>query len=70
MRRSIVMRTSIIAAAWLLVAAPSPGHAQSRAQLGPLYTSEGTPVDKQIDACNRIIALKVFSGEQLATVYF
>ena len=30
----------------------------------------GTPADKQIDACNRIIALKAFSGEKLATVYF
>ena len=44
--------------------------AQSNAQLGPLCTSEGTPADKQIDACNKIIALKVFSGEQLATIYF
>ncbi len=44
--------------------------AQSRAQLGPLCTSEDTPADKQIDACNKIIALKVFSGEKLATVYF
>jgi hypothetical protein len=35
-----------------------------------LCTSEGTPADKQIDACNRIIALKVFAGEKLATIYF
>ena len=47
-----------------------PCLAQSRAQLGPLCTSENTPADQQIDACNKIIALKVFSGEQLATVYF
>jgi hypothetical protein len=40
------------------------------AQLGPLCTSENTPADQQIDACNKIIALKVFNGEQLATVYF
>jgi tetratricopeptide (TPR) repeat protein len=56
-----------------LVAAPlwsAPVLAQSRAQLGPLCTSTDTPADKQIDACNRIIALKVFSGEQLATIYF
>jgi hypothetical protein len=39
------------------------GPAQSRAQLGPLCTSKDTPVDKQIDACNMIIALKVFSGD-------
>ena len=47
-----------------------PCLAQSRAQLGPLCTSENTPADQQIDACNKIIALKVFNGEQLATVYF
>src|SRR5216684_3707642 len=35
-----------------------------------LCTSEGTPVDQQFDACNEIIALKVFSGEKLATIYF
>ena len=47
-----------------------PVLAQSNAQLGPLCTSEGTPADKQIDACNKILALKVFSGEKLATIYF
>ncbi|MDE2379734.1 caspase family protein [Bradyrhizobium sp.] len=44
--------------------------AQSRSQLGPLCTTDTTPADQQIDACNKIIALKVFSGAQLATVYF
>jgi tetratricopeptide (TPR) repeat protein len=44
--------------------------AQSRAQLGPLCTTDTTPADQQIDACNKIIALKVFKGAQLATVYF
>ena len=48
----------------------SPALAQSNAQLGPLCTSEGTPADQQISACNKIIVLKVFSGEKLATVYF
>jgi tetratricopeptide (TPR) repeat protein len=48
----------------------SPALAQKRSELGPLCTSEGTPADKQIDACNKIIALKVFSGAKLATVYF
>jgi tetratricopeptide (TPR) repeat protein len=48
----------------------APALAQSRAQLGLLCTSENTPVAQQIDACNKIIALKVFSGAQLATVYF
>ena len=57
--------------AWLLAALWSPpASAQSRAQLGRLCTSENTPADQQIDACNKIIALKVFSGAQLATVYF
>jgi hypothetical protein len=35
-----------------------------------LCTSEGTPANKQIDTCNRIIALKVFAGEKRATIYF
>ena len=42
---------------------------QSNAQIGPLCTSEGTPADKQIGACNKIMALKVFAGEQMATIY-
>jgi tetratricopeptide (TPR) repeat protein len=70
MRRLILIRMLIIAAVCSPIAAPSPVFAQSRSQLGPLCTSEGTPADQQIDACNKIIALKVFSGEQLATVYF
>jgi tetratricopeptide (TPR) repeat protein len=70
MRRSILMGTLIMALAWSLIAPLSPTLAQSRSQLGPLCTSEGTPADKQIDACNKIIALKVFAGEKLATIYF
>jgi tetratricopeptide (TPR) repeat protein len=65
MHRSILMLGLVLGALW-----SGPVIAQSRAQLGPLCTSEGTPPDQQIDACNKIIALKVFSGEQLATVYF
>ena len=65
MRRSILM---------LACSPPRCGRrprlAQSRAQLGPLCTTETTPADQQIDACNKIIALKVFSGEKLATIYF
>ncbi len=68
MRRSILLGT-MIAAAWSALFA-SPASAQKRSELGPLCTSEGTPADRQIDACNKIIALKVFSGEKLATVYF
>jgi tetratricopeptide (TPR) repeat protein len=65
MRRSILMLALIATALWL-----APASAQSNVQLGPLCTSEGTPADKQIDACNKILALKVFSGEKLATIYF
>jgi tetratricopeptide (TPR) repeat protein len=69
MRRSIPWGT-LIAAVMLSALATSPALAQKRSELGPLCTSEGTPADKQIDACNKIIALKVFSGAKLATVYF
>ena len=65
MRRSILMLALVAAALWSL-----PALAQSRSQLGPLCTSDNTPADQQIDACNKILALKVFSGEKLATIYF
>ncbi len=65
MRRLFPM-FALVAATWW----SGPLFAQTNAQLGPLCTSEGTPADKQIDACNRIIALKVFSGEKLAAIYF
>jgi tetratricopeptide (TPR) repeat protein len=65
MRQSSLKLALVLAALWSV-----PALAQSRAQLGPLCTSEGTPVDAQIDACNKIIALRVFSGEKLATIYF
>jgi tetratricopeptide (TPR) repeat protein len=69
MRRWFLLGTLIAGFLSALVASPQ-AQAQQRAQLGPLCTSEDTPADKQIDACNKIIALKVFSGEKLATVYF
>jgi tetratricopeptide (TPR) repeat protein len=65
MRRLLPILTLLAAALW-----PASSFAQSRAQLGPLCTSEGTPADQQIDACNKIIALKMFAGEKLATIYF
>ncbi len=65
MRRLTVVLALATAALW-----SEPSFAQSRSQLGPLCTSETTPADQQIDACSKIIALKVFSGAQLATVYF
>jgi tetratricopeptide (TPR) repeat protein len=65
MRRLILMLSLVVATLW-----PGALFAQTNAQLGPLCTSTDTPADKQIDACNRILALKVFSGEKLATIYF
>jgi tetratricopeptide (TPR) repeat protein len=65
MCRSILTLTVLAIALW-----SAPGFAQSRNQLGPLCTTDTTPADQQIDACNKILALKVFSGEKLATIYF
>ena len=65
MHRIALTIAVLMAALW-----SAPALAQSRAQLGPLCTTDTTPADQQIDACNKIIALKVFSGGQLATVYF
>ena len=68
--RSVPMRRSLLLLPLLAALFASPASAQSRSQLGPLCATETTPADKMIDACNKIIALKVFSGGQLATIYF
>jgi hypothetical protein len=47
-RRRILMLTMVAATLWW----SEPILAQPNAQLGLLCTSEGTPADKQIDACN------------------
>src|SRR5438552_14528547 len=65
MRRFALTITLLAAALW-----STPTLAQARSQLGPLCTTDTTPADQQIDACNKIIALKVFTGEKLATIYF
>ncbi len=65
MRRAILIFSLLAAALW-----SAPAFTQSRAQLGPLCTAETTPAEPQIDACDKIIALKVFTGEKLATIYF
>ncbi|WP_284418064.1 MULTISPECIES: caspase family protein [unclassified Bradyrhizobium] len=65
MRRSLLLLLPLLAALWA-----SPGLAQSKSELGPLCTTDTTPADQMIAACNKIIALKVFSGGQLATIYF
>ena len=65
MPRFLLILCMLAAAQW-----SASSSAQSRSQLGPLCTTDTTPADQQIDACNKIIALKAFSGEQLATIYF
>ena len=65
MRRAILTLTLLAAALWSV-----PSLAQLRNQLGPLCTTDTTPADQMIDACNKIIALKVFAGEKLATIHF
>jgi tetratricopeptide (TPR) repeat protein len=65
MRRAILIFSLLACALW-----SAPAFTQSRAQLGPLCTAETTPAEPQIDACDKIIALKVFTGEKLATIYF
>lgn len=65
MRHLLVALTLFAATLW-----SAPAVAQARNQLGPLCTTDTTPADKMIDACNKIIALKVFRGEQLATIHF
>ncbi|MBI5321044.1 caspase family protein [Bradyrhizobium sp.] len=65
MRRFIVLLVLLASALW-----PVPSSAQQRNQLGPLCTTDTTPPDQQIDACNKIIALRVFTGEKLMTIYF
>lgn len=65
MRRLLVALSLLATTLW-----SSPALAQARSQLGPLCTADTTPADQMIDACSKIIALKVFKGEQLATIYF
>ncbi|MCP1850695.1 tetratricopeptide (TPR) repeat protein [Bradyrhizobium sp. USDA 4541] len=65
MRRLLLIPTLLTALLW-----SAPCFAQARSQLGPLCTTETTPADQMIDACTKIIALKVLSGEKLATIYF
>ena len=64
--RRLLLIPCLLAA--MLSAAPCV--AQTHAQLGPLCTTDTTPADQMIDACTKIIALKVFSGEKLATIHF
>ncbi|GMP00126.1 MULTISPECIES: caspase family protein [Bradyrhizobium] len=65
MRRLLVALSLLAVTLW-----SAPAVAQARNQLGPLCTTDTTPADKMIDACTKIIALKVFRGEQLATIHF
>jgi tetratricopeptide (TPR) repeat protein len=70
MHRSSLIAPLVAISLWAAALMPQPALAQARKELGPLCTSVDTPADKQIDACNKIIALKVFSGADLATIYF
>ncbi|NEV01733.1 caspase family protein [Bradyrhizobium uaiense] len=65
MRRLLLIPCLLAAILW-----SAPCLAQTRSQLGPLCTTDTTPADQMIDACTKIIALKVFSGEKLATIHF
>ncbi|WP_028137569.1 caspase family protein [Bradyrhizobium japonicum] len=65
MRRLLVALSLLTA-----ILGSAPAVAQARNQLGPLCTTETTPAEQMIDACSKIIALKVFRGEQLATIHF
>ena len=65
MRRLLLVPAFLAALLWC-----APAYTQARSQLGPLCTTDTTPADQMVDACSKIIALKVFKGEQLATVYF
>lgn len=65
MRRLLITLCLLAATLW-----SAPAFAQARNQFGPLCTTDTTPADQMIDACSKIVALKVFKGEQLATVYF
>jgi len=65
MRRLLLALCLLAATMW-----SAPAVAQARSQLGPLCTTDTTPADQMIDACSKIVALKVFKGEQLATIHF
>ena len=54
MRRFILLLSLFTAAL-----CPAPSSAQQPNQLGPLCTTDTAPADQQIDACNKIIALRV-----------
>jgi tetratricopeptide (TPR) repeat protein len=62
-------RFSLLAAAAIAVLGNlSP--ASSAENIGLVCTSDNTPADAQIAACTKIIAMKRFTGGQLASLYF
>ena len=65
MRRLLLIPTLFVAVLW-----SAPSFAQAKQTLASLCTTDTTPADQQIDACSKIVALKVFTGDKLATVYF
>ncbi|MBR0756989.1 caspase family protein [Bradyrhizobium jicamae] len=65
MRRLLLIPAVFVAVLW-----SAPSLAQGKQTLATLCTTDTSPADQMIDACSKIIALKAFSGEKLATVYF
>ncbi len=63
-------RVSLFAIATTVVLFGSFGPAPAAENIGLVCTSDNTPADAQIAACSKIIAMKRFSGGQLASLYF
>ena len=63
-------RFSLFATAAAVVLLSSHAPATAAENIGLVCTSENTPADAQIAACSKIIAMKRFSGGQLASLYF
>jgi tetratricopeptide (TPR) repeat protein len=63
-------RFSILAMTAAVVLLGSFGPASAAENIGLVCTSDNTPADAQIVACSKIIAMKKFSGGQLASLYF
>jgi tetratricopeptide (TPR) repeat protein len=65
-----MQRFSYFAMAAAVILLGSQAAAPAAENIGLVCTSENTPADAQIAACTKIIAMKRFSGGQLASLYF
>src|SRR5690348_16329893 len=63
-------RFSLFAMATAVGLLSSFAAAPAAENIGLVCTSDNTPADAQIAACSKIIAMKRFSGGQLASLYF